>query len=88
MTDVTNASRTMLMDLKTLQWSAKALDFFGVDRTCLADDIVSNSELIGHFASGPLEGVPITSMIGDQHAALVGQKCLSRGLVSAVPQID
>jgi glycerol kinase len=78
LTDVTNASRTMLMDLETLDWDADALSFFGIKRSCLAD-IVSCSQVYGQMAHGPLEGVPIAGMIGDQQAALVGQKCLSLG---------
>lgn len=74
------------MDLKNLEWSQTALDFFGVNRSCLADEIVSNSELIGHISSGPLKGTPITALIGDQHAALVGQKCLSQGLVRLISE--
>lgn len=69
------------MDLSSLKWSAAAMDFFGVRRECLADRIVSNAEHVGSFARGPLKGTPITSMVGDQHAALIGQKCLSEGMV-------
>jgi glycerol kinase len=81
LTDVTNASRTMLMNLETLDWDDEALEFFGIKRSCLAD-IVSCSQIYGDMADGPLKGVPIAGMIGDQQAALVGQKCLSVGLAT------
>jgi len=77
-TDVTNASRTMFMNLKTLAWDDELLDFFGVKKECLAE-IVSNSEIYGKISSGSLKGLEIAGMIGDQQAALAGQKCLTAG---------
>ncbi|KAI9491610.1 hypothetical protein BDB00DRAFT_766768 [Zychaea mexicana] len=77
-TDVTNASRTMLMDIHTLQWSEEALQFFGVENLHLPK-LVSSSEIYGNIASGALEGIPIAGCLGDQQAALVGQKCFKRG---------
>lgn len=62
MTDVTNASRTNLMDLSTLDWHADLLDLFGVKREMLAA-IRSNSEVYGSIAEGPLVGVPIAGKI-------------------------
>ena len=76
-TDVTNASRTQLMDLATLAWDPEILDLFGVPRACLPD-IVSSSEVYAQ-ARGPLEGVPIAGILGDQQAALVGQACFRPG---------
>ena len=65
-TDVTNASRTMFMDINSLEWDQELLDFFGVDRSCLAE-IVSNSEVYGKMrCSSALDGIPIAGMIGDQ----------------------
>ncbi|KAI9144233.1 hypothetical protein BKA69DRAFT_1154761 [Paraphysoderma sedebokerense] len=77
-TDVTNASRTMLMDLKSLDWSDELCRFFGVKKECLPT-IKSSSEVYGHMEDGPLKGVPISGCLGDQHAALVGQKCFAEG---------
>lgn len=65
LTDVTNASRTMFMDLKTLDWSEESLKFFGVKRSCLPK-IVSNAEVYGEVSSGAFKGYPIAGMIGDQ----------------------
>jgi len=76
-TDVTNASRTMLMDLKTLDWDEDLLDAFGVPRAMLPE-IRPSSEVYG-TARGVLEGVPVASALGDQQAALFGQTCFSPG---------
>ncbi|KAL8278365.1 hypothetical protein RQP46_009257 [Phenoliferia psychrophenolica] len=79
LTDLTNASRTLCLSLHTLDWSEELLNFFDIPRSALPD-LVSNSEIYGRFAQGhPLAGVPIASLVGDQQAALVGNKCLSRG---------
>jgi glycerol kinase len=81
-TDVTNASRTMLMDLETLDWDDELLSFFGVPRRMLPS-IASSSPRQPYgvtSADGPLGGeVPITGILGDQHAAMVGQVCLQPG---------
>ncbi|CAO3682651.1 unnamed protein product [Rhizopus stolonifer] len=79
-TDVTNASRTLLMDLKTLSWQPELLDFFNVPAKVLPK-LCSSSEIYGKMADGPLEGIPIAGCIGDQQAALLGQKCFDRGEV-------
>jgi glycerol kinase len=76
-TDVTNASRTMLMDLKTLEWSQANLDAIGVPRAVLPE-IRSSSEVYGE-ATGELGGVPVAGDLGDQQAALFGQTCFSAG---------
>ncbi|KAJ3704701.1 hypothetical protein LUZ61_008406 [Rhynchospora tenuis] len=74
-TDVSNASRTMLMNLKTLDWDQPTLDTLGIPLEMLPE-IISNSEEIGIIAEGwPLAGVPITGCLGDQHAAMLGQLC-------------
>ncbi|KAE9621301.1 hypothetical protein Lal_00023635 [Lupinus albus] len=77
-TDVSNASRTMLMNLKTLDWDESTLKELGIPAEILPK-IVSNAEVIGNIAGGwPLAGVPIAGCLGDQHAAMLGQAC-SRG---------
>jgi glycerol kinase len=76
-TDVTNASRTLLMNLQTLDWDAELLDAIGVPRTMLPE-IRPSSEIYGE-AGDPLAGVPVSSVLGDQHAALVGQTCFDAG---------
>jgi glycerol kinase len=76
-TDVTNASRTQLMDLATLQWSPEILQLFRIPPACLPR-ILSSSEIYGE-AQMELQGVPIAGILGDQHAALVGQACFSAG---------
>jgi glycerol kinase len=76
-TDVTNASRTMLMSLKTLQWDDSLLTAIGVPRAMLPE-ICSSSEVYGK-ASGVLQGVPVASALGDQQAALFGQTCFAVG---------
>jgi glycerol kinase len=76
-TDVTNASRTQLMDLESLAWDDGILALFDIPRACLPD-IVSSSEVYGE-AVGLLAGVPIAGILGDQQAALVGQACFRPG---------
>ena len=73
-TDVTNASRTMLMNLQTLDWDDGLLEFFQVPRRVLPE-IKSSSEVYGHLGYTGCEwgGVPIAGVLGDQQAALVGQ---------------
>lgn len=74
-TDVSNASRTMLMNLKTLEWDKPTLETLGIPAKILPK-IVSNSEIIGKIAEGwPIPGVPISGCLGDQHAAMLGQAC-------------
>lgn len=76
-TDVTNASRTMLMNLATLDWDDELLETIGAPRAMLPQ-IRSSAEIYG-IASGVLEGVPVASALGDQQAALFGQTCFSPG---------
>lgn len=66
------------MSLKTMEWYQPLIDFFGLKASILPK-IVSSSELYGKIAAGPLSGVPIAGMVGDQQAALVGNKCLQKG---------
>jgi glycerol kinase len=76
-TDVTNASRSMLMSLKTLDWDDGLLAAMGVPRSLLPE-IRPSSEVYGP-ARGVLEGVPVASALGDQQAALFGQTCFETG---------
>lgn len=78
LTDVTNASRTMLMNIRTTEWDKDCLDFFGIRASCLPK-IVSNAEVYGKISCGSFKGLPIAGMIGDQQAALVGNKCVELG---------
>ncbi len=80
LTDVTNASRTMLMDLETLSWDAELLGIFGVPLQVLPE-IRSSAEIFAHTAAhGPFgTAVPIAGILGDQQAAMVGQLCFERG---------
>ena len=79
-TDVTNASRTMLMNLKTLDWDQELLDLFEIPRDILPE-IRSSSEVYGKSkASGPFGAeIRIAGILGDQHAAMVGQACFEKG---------
>ena len=76
-TDVTNASRTLLMDLDTLGWSDELLGAMGIPRSMMAEILPS----IGRVGAGTgvLEGVPISAILGDQQAALFGQTCFRPG---------
>ncbi|MEO3828323.1 glycerol kinase GlpK [Actinomadura sp. B10D3] len=76
-TDVTNASRTQLMDLHTLSWDDGLLDFFGVPRAMLPE-IRSSTETYG-TARRVFPGVRVGAALGDQQAALFGQTCFSPG---------
>ncbi|KAJ3211670.1 hypothetical protein HK099_007950 [Clydaea vesicula] len=80
LTDVTNASRTMLLNLETLQWDKKMLEFFDIPQNCLPE-VRSSSEHYGNICEGILKGIPIAGVLGDQQAALVGQRCLKPGQV-------
>jgi glycerol kinase len=76
-TDVTNASRTQLMDLQTLQWNQEILDILGIPLAMLPA-IKSSSEVYA-LGTGVLAGVPLAGILGDQQAALVGQTCFTKG---------
>ena len=78
-TDVTNASRTMLMGLESLAWEPELLDAVGVSAAMLPD-IRSSSEVYG-LGVGDLAGVPISGDLGDQQAALFGQTCFEPGQI-------
>jgi glycerol kinase len=76
-TDVTNASRTMMMNLETLDWDDEILGILGVPRAMLPQ-IRASSEVYGDAKDG-LSGIPVAGDLGDQQAALFGQTCFSVG---------
>ncbi|MGV1004298.1 MAG: glycerol kinase GlpK [Candidatus Nanopelagicales bacterium] len=79
-TDVTNASRTMLMDLHTLQWDPEIAADMGIPMSMLPE-IRSSSEIYGYARhEGILAEVPIAGILGDQQAATFGQACFQRGM--------
>ena len=77
-TDVTNASRTLLMNLKTLDWDDEILKGIGIPRAMLPK-IRSSSEVYGDVKTGQLRGIPVAGDLGDQQAALFGQTCYKAG---------
>jgi glycerol kinase len=77
-TDVTNASRTLLMSLETLDWLESSLELMGIPRALLPE-IRCSSETYGEAAGTAVGGRPVAGMIGDQQAALFGQTCFSAG---------
>ena len=79
-TDVTNASRTLLMDLRTLKWTEDLCDFFAVPASLLPEILPSAGEFGRTKGLSYLpDGLPITGVAGDQQASLVGQGCFSAG---------
>ena len=81
-TDSTNASRTMFMDLRKLQYDQRVFDFFQLDRTKIKFPTIvpsASGSSFGRMAKGPLKGKSITGVLGDQSAALVGQQGFSSG---------
>jgi glycerol kinase len=76
-TDVSNASRTLLMDLEKLDWDDSILEAIGVPRAMLPE-IRASSEVYGE-ATGTLQGIPVAGDLGDQQAAVFGQACYSVG---------
>ena len=76
-TDATNASRTMLVDLQTLDWDDDLLDLFGVDRVVLPRIVSSSERVVDAELLGAT--VPICGMVGDQQSALFGQGCFAPG---------
>jgi len=78
LTDVTNASRTQLMNLETLDWDGELLEAFRIPRAMLPR-IVSSSQVYGEATLDCVKGVPVAGILGDQQAALVGQTCFHPG---------
>ncbi|MGC2234446.1 MAG: FGGY family carbohydrate kinase, partial [Candidatus Acidiferrum sp.] len=79
-TDVTNASRTQLLNLKTLEWDVELLEAFEIPRAMLPE-VRSSSEVYGEATLAAIAGVEIAGILGDQQAALVGQACFRPGEV-------
>src|SRR5882762_2339587 len=77
-TDVTNASRTQLMNLHTMNWDPNVLSAFGIP-TVMLPRVCSSSEVYGTASDRVLQGVAIAGILGDQQAALVGQTCFKPG---------
>ena len=79
-TDVSNASRTMLFNIKTMEWDTELLALFGIPASVLPD-VRSSSEVYGLTSGLFASEVPVAGIAGDQHAALFGQMCLEQGMV-------
>jgi len=77
-TDITNASRTLLLDIHTLKYSDTLIDFFGLQGVQLPK-LCSSAEVYGKIKQGELAGVEISGCLGDQSAALVGHRGFERG---------
>lgn len=82
-TDSTNASNTYLMNISTLKWDKNLLKFFGIPLNSLPE-IKTSSEVFGKFYCGPLAATPISGILGDRQAALVGHRCFRRGLTKVI----
>ena len=80
-TDVSNASRTMLFNINTLQWDDELLEMFGIPRSMMPE-VRSSSEVYGHTKTTIFaHKVPVAGIAGDQQAALFGQMCTEPGMV-------
>ncbi len=79
-TDVSNASRTMLFNLQTLQWDEELLQLLNIPASVLPQ-VKGNSEIMGYASAIGMPGVPVAGMAGDQQAALFGQMCIREGMV-------
>lgn len=79
-TDVSNASRTMLFNLHTLQWDDTLLDLLGIPASVLPE-VKGNSEVYGYASAIGMSEVPVAGMAGDQQSALFGQMCIREGMV-------
>ena len=79
-TDVSNASRTMLFNIHTLEWDRDLLNLFGIPLSMLPQ-VRQSSELYGYTTISQLTGIPLCGIAGDQQAALFGQMCIRKGMV-------
>jgi len=77
-TDVTNASRTMLMNIESLQWDPILCRYFNIAPDLLPE-IHSSSEIYGYISEGPLKGIPISAILGNQQSSLIGERCFKEG---------
>ncbi|GIQ84210.1 carbohydrate kinase, FGGY, partial [Kipferlia bialata] len=78
-TDVSNASRTMLMDISSCEWSPAMCEVFSVPM-CTLPKIVPSSGTVAKLRSGPFMGIPISGIAGDQQSALFGHRCFEKGM--------
>ncbi|MCK9611544.1 MAG: glycerol kinase GlpK [Bacteroidales bacterium] len=81
-TDYSNASRTMLFNIKSLCWDKKLCELFGIPE-CMLPEVVDSSKLYGHTDATVFDGIsiPLSGIAGDQQAALFGQNCLEKGMI-------
>ena len=77
-TDTTNASRTQLMNLESLSWDEELLTLFNIPRCTMTREILPSDSIFGFY-----QGIPITGVLGDSHAALFGQGCHDSGMAKA-----
>ena len=82
-TDITNASRTLLCNIQTGQWDPELLQLLEIPKEIILPQIRSCSEHFIDIADGKFAGIPITGCLGDQQAALVGNQCLNPGQAKA-----
>ncbi|NMD38206.1 MAG: hypothetical protein GYA87_05945 [Christensenellaceae bacterium] len=81
-TDVSNASRTQLMDLKALNWSEELCKLFDIPISCLPS-ILPSDNIFGYVMIENIKGIPIVGVMGDSHAAFFGQGCNMQGMAKA-----
>lgn len=79
-TDVTNASRTMMFNINTLKWDSDLLEYYGIPQ-CMLPKVVGNSHIYGKATALKGADIPIAAIIGDQQASLFGQCCFEKGSV-------
>ena len=79
-TDVSNASRTMLFNIHSLSWDIELLQLFGIPESMLPE-VRSSSEIYGHTSGKFISGMQVAGIAGDQQAALFGQMCIEPGMV-------
>lgn len=79
-TDVSNASRSMLFNIHTLEWDSKLLELFNIPRSMMPE-VKSSSEVYGYANIGGGTEIPISGIAGDQQAAMIGQQCFTKGMV-------
>ncbi len=79
-TDVSNASRTMLFNIRSLQWDQELLTLFGIPPSMMPE-VRSSSEIYGYSSGLFASGIPVAGIAGDQQAALLGQMCVDEGMV-------
>jgi glycerol kinase len=75
---VGNASLDVFLNIRTPEWDLVLLQIFGI-RVSVLPRLVSTSEVYGYLAYGPLKGVPLGGLVGDQQGVLIGDKCLTQG---------